>query len=149
MRYESWYGLDSAGEEIMKSVNDLDFYTLPSVRYEYVPKDPKNPNGPSIRVGSIIDNHGLDPLGDRVYITPYSKTLVDQYLRYGKEEGTTFILQKEDGHSTTVSYEEFISEDFDTTFKRINKPEPTFKDFYKDLTNMAEKDKTKKEDPYG
>jgi hypothetical protein len=128
MRYESWYGLDSAGEEKNISVNDLDYWVKPNVRYEYVPKDPENPNGLSIRVGIIHDNKRLDPLGDRVYLTPYSKEKVDEFLRYGitgKEEGTTFIIQKEDGHSTTVSYDEFIAEDFDTTFKRINKPEPT------------------------
>jgi hypothetical protein len=155
MRYESWYGLDSAGEEKNISVNDLDYWVKPNVRYEYIPKDPENPNGLSIRVGIINDNKRLDPLGERVYLTPYSLEKVDEYLRYGsinKEEpkaGTTLILQKEDGHSTTVSYDEFIADDFDNTFKRINTAAPTFKDFYKDLTSMADKETAKKEDPYG
>jgi hypothetical protein len=72
MRLEGWYGLDMNGEEKRISVNEIDFYVKPTVRYDRIPKDPKEPNGPSIRVGSIVPNNGGDAVGEKVYLTPYS-----------------------------------------------------------------------------
>jgi hypothetical protein len=157
LRHEDWYGLDSAGEERMISVNDLDYWVKVNVRKERIPKDPK------ILVSSIVDNKRLDPLGEKVWLTPYSRERVDEFLTYsipneGEEEskagtrsGTSLILQKEGQHGTTVSYEDFIAEDFDGTLKRANQPAPTFKvdkDFMKRLGSAGENDPNVTAAPY-
>jgi hypothetical protein len=148
MRIESWYGLSSAGEEIMISVNDLDYWVKPKVTHEYIPRDPSNPNGPSIRLGSIVDNQGNDPLGDRIYLTPYSKEKVDEFLRYGSinpedpKAGTIFVLQKEGQHGSSVTYQDFVSEeDFEETLKRVRKPAPTFENFMNDIKERVKQNK--------
>jgi hypothetical protein len=37
MRFETWFGLDPAGQEKHISVNDLDYYRKPVVTYERIP----------------------------------------------------------------------------------------------------------------
>jgi hypothetical protein len=145
-RNEMWTGLTKAGQEFSISVNDLDYYVKPTVTYEYTPKDPSIPDGPSIRVGIIKGwASGNEPYpGNRIYLTPYSKERVDECLKYATTEGdpTSLLLVKPGINPCSVTYEQFISEeDFDSTFERIRRPVPTFNDFFRDLKTKEEQAK--------
>jgi hypothetical protein len=144
-RHETWFGLTKAGQELSISVNDLDYYVKPKVTWEYVPKDPKVPDGPSIRVGSVRIHYDVEQPGmNRVYLTPYDKAKVDEFLKYAGPldnhgNGTSLLLIKEGvPNPVSATYEQFIAEDFDETFKRIRTPAPEFKDFYKHYKKAAE-----------
>jgi hypothetical protein len=56
----------------------------PPIQYEYVPKDPENKDGPTIRVGKLKPQvfSVEQPGAQRVYLTPYSKEKVDEFLKY-------------------------------------------------------------------
>lgn len=147
-RHETWFGLTKAGQEFSISVNNLDYYVKPAVTWEYIPKDPQNKEGPSIRVGSIKTYYNVEQPGQpRTYLTPYSKEKVDEFLTYAAGpldnhgNGTSLVLIKE-GVTNPVgaTYEQFISEeDFDTLFENIRKPAPEFKDFLNDMKKQAKK----------
>ena len=116
LRQETWFGLDAAGQEQHTSVVDLVYYKKPAV--------PREPDGPSIRVGKIITHmvYTAEQPGPKTYLTPYSKELADQFLKYGSPKdnhgnGTALILEKENvSHPVSATYEQFLSEDFDGTF---------------------------------
>jgi hypothetical protein len=157
LRHETWFGLDLAGEEKSISVNDLDYWVKPSVKYEYIPKDPALPDGQKIRVGSIQNNKRLDPVGERQWLTPYSKEKVDEFLSYGnisedESKAATALILSKDGHKTTVSYQDFVSdEDFDNVYKHSRDPAPAFKvdkDFMKRLGSAGNEDPNVSAAPY-
>jgi hypothetical protein len=157
MRHERWYGLDAAGQEVTLPVLDLDYYQKPVVTYERIPKDPGDPNGPSIRVGKIMTHlvFTAEQPGNKTYLTPYSKEKVEEFLKYAGPldnhgNGTSLSMIKEGSGANPVgaTYDQFIAEDFDTTFDRIRAPEPDFKDFYKNYKKAKEAAKDD-EQPYG
>ena len=140
MRHESWYGLDAAGQELNKSVNDLDYHPKIAVTYERIPKNLGDYEGPTIRVGKISTHavYSAEQPGPKVYLNPYSKEKVDEYLRYAAgpidhhRRGTSLILMKEGvANPCSATYEEFISDDFDGIVERKRTPPVNFDDFYK------------------
>jgi hypothetical protein len=146
-RMEQWVGLTSEGQEKTCPVVDLDYYVKPPLEYQRIPKDPTNKNGPTIRVGFIRPQaFSVEQPGQtRVYITPYSKEKVDEFLKYAagpinQRDGTSLALIKEGVNPVSATYEQFTSdEDFDTLFDSIRRPAPEFKDFLNDMKKQAKK----------
>jgi hypothetical protein len=146
MRYERWHGLSKAGQEIAISVNDLDYWTRPSVTWDFVPRDPTVRDGPSIRVGSVRIFNNNEPGGTRVWLTPFSKEKVDEFLKYSDYSeninngtGPSFVLIKTGVQNPiAVTYEQFVSDDFDGIWNRVRAAPPKFEDFYKDMKKAKE-----------
>jgi hypothetical protein len=146
MRFETWFGLDAAGQEQHTSVVDLDYIKKPAVIYERIPKNPEERDGPTIRVGKILTHlvFTAEQPGNKTYLTPYSVEKVQEFLKYAGPldnhgNGTALILEKEGvSHPVSATYDQFLAEDFDSTFERINRPTPDFKDFYKEYKKAKE-----------
>ena len=136
--------LDRGGNIITTSYNGLDTYTLPTVVYEFVPKNPDNTSSSNddddddntIRVGRIrYDGHGGEPIGKRVYLQSYSADKVHQILKEtpsvgpydDKISGCGLCFQKVGETSPVISInsiEEFTTPDFIELFKEKRTPAP-------------------------
>jgi hypothetical protein len=146
---ETWRGLQQDGTEKSLFVPDLDFWYEPHISYVYA--DPGttyssfNPRstesrktvsigqGAKIRVAKLATDviFPKNEMGTVVYTTEYSPENVYEILKaappkgpFGDSNGTALSLRKE---NASISYsvftlEEFLSESFDDTYKRLSQP---------------------------
>ena len=72
-RFITISSLDKNGNVVSVNVSDIDYYHIPTVRFESIPSDSTNEDSKQIRVGKILDNgRGFEPSGPKIYLLPYS-----------------------------------------------------------------------------
>ncbi len=88
---QQWIAIDSQGNEIMESFNDLEVWDKPVFKYGMKPKDPKNPNGP--KEYGVLGINGYNKQYDLTFNPQNLKTLYK--MRPAEEAGSvTLIIQK-------------------------------------------------------
>ena len=128
---------DDQGNIKNQMVSNLDYYNKPQLQYLAIPADSNDKDGRKIRIAKIAhQNTGLEPIGPREYLVPYSASTVSAILKQtppigpfsDKDRGCGLAWIKLGETMPAISMnsiDEFLSGDFEATFAAKRAPRPT------------------------